>query len=382
MIYLDHNASAPPDPDVLAAVYEAMRTWANPGSIQHRSGQEASYTLETARKNLASALATSPAEVVFTSGATEAATLAIVGLVLGSPIEKRDIVVSRAEHKAILNASELAAKLGGGRVFYVDVGLDGAPDADSLSTALGASVAVAAFMLVNNETGVIANLEELQILCDKWDVKLVCDATQAVGKMLLPAALRKTTYFFSGHKIGTPKGIGALVISRESQEAFLSIIPGGGQERGVRGGTENPPLAAGLSVATEKAISGQELHSSSADRSKRRFLEGLKRSGVDYRIVAESAARISNTVNLMFPGVDGDAILANLNAVQASTGSACNTANPEPSHVLLAMGLSFSQASNCVRFSFGFSHTADEIDEAVKDVCQAVRRIMTLEGLN
>lgn len=379
MIYLDYNAAAPLNPLVAEEITANWVHWANPGSTQHKSGLVAAQILSDSRDRVAKVLNCSPAEVIFTASATEAASLSIIGLCLSMPAGKRDIAVLRTEHKAVLEAARCATLLAGSELILVDVESNGSVAEASLAAALKPSVCMVLCMLVNNETGVIQDLEQLAKKCEPFGILLVSDVTQAIGKLPVPEALLGCTYFFSGHKIGTPKGIGCLVIPRHLQDNFVSLIPGGGQERGIRGGTENPSLASGLARGLEISVANRRTFAERSALAVDSFLSALTSRGIEFQLIGETSNRCSNTANLLFPGVDGDAILANLYVVEASTGSACNTANPEPSHVLRAMGLSFREASSCVRFSFGDTHSIEEIQRAADDVCQAVKRVLSLE---
>ena len=379
MIYLDFNAGAPLNPEVAEEITRVWQHWANPGSVQHRSGAEASNFLTSARSQLAKLLGQSAAEVIFTSGATEAASIAILGLCLSAYPGKQDIALLRTEHKAVISAAQVATQIVGSKLHFIDVDRNGIALEESLKATLNDEVCVFACMLVNNETGVIQDLESAINLCKKFGIELICDVTQAIGKANIPEGIRECTYFFSGHKLGTPKGVGCLILPRRLQANFISVIPGGGQERGIRGGTENPAMASGLSMAVGIALSKQSSFADKAASAAGTFVARLNELGVEFETVAQGAPRALNTVNLHFPGVDGDAILANLRLVEASTGSACNSANPEPSHVLLAMSYSFEEASSCVRFSFGDSHSLVEIEQAAQDVCQAVIRVKNFE---
>jgi cysteine desulfurase len=379
MIYLDFNAAAPLKAEVTEEIMASWNIWANPGSTQHGSGAAAENILTNARRRIASLLDQSPAEVVFTSSATEAASLAIIGLCLSSPKHRRDIAVLRTEHKAVIAAALVATEIAGSRLRFIDVDRDGIVVVSSLNESLTNEVCLVACMLVNNETGVIQDVAPLAKRCQDLGIEFVCDVTQALGKLQLPTELKDSTYFFSGHKLGTPKGIGCLVLPRRLQTNFVSVIPGGGQERGIRGGTENPAMAAGLAKALEIAKAERLPFASKASWAAVTFMDQLRALGVEFEVVSVRALLVPNTINLQFPGVDGDAVLANMKLVEASTGSACNSANPEPSHVLLAMGYSFKDASCCVRFSFGDTHSLEEIERAAQDVCQAVSRVKSFE---
>jgi len=379
MIYLDFNAATPVRPEIVKRVTESWgRAWANPGSASHLSGLKAQDELEKSRIKLASILSRKPSEIIFTASATEAASISIIGLTLGASKQKKDVVVARTEHSAVIEAAKVAAMLKGGKIRYLEVDRNGQILKESIDDQLTHEVAVCAAMLVNNETGVVQDLEYVRAKCDELKIAFVSDCTQAVGRVPIPSNWEDVSYFFSGHKIGAPRGIGCLVLPRSFQHDFVSVIPGGGQERKIRGGTENVALAEGISLAVEIALARQESFNRSTENGVELFLSELTRRNVPFKLVAEKAPRVKNTVNLYFEGADGDAILENTRLVEAYTGSACNSGNPEPSHVLLAMGFSYSQASCCIRFSFGDWYKTGELQNAAEDVSNAIHRVMNL----
>jgi cysteine desulfurase len=376
MIFLDYNSTTPVAEEVEAECSKLGDFWGNPGSIQHSHGERASNHLATSRNRISKAIGVDAIEFFFTGSATEAASLAIIGLVLGASPERPNVVVSSVEHKAVLAAAELAVKISGGSLRVLHVGRDGQILPGEASLKIDTTVSVVACMSANNETGIEMSPMSLREACSLAGAALVVDATQTVGKADLAKVQQcADSFFFSGHKIYGPRGVGGLVIKKSWQKDFVSIIPGGGQQRGIRGGTENVQAAAGLAVAVEKAVRDVELNKRRAQEAAAAFLGYLTEDGIVFSIVGADSPRLGNTLCLHFPGIDGDAILANLIQVKASTGSACNSANPEPSHVLLAMGLSFQESSSCVRFSFGIDHSEDQIRAAAAEVCQAVRRI-------
>lgn len=376
MIFLDYNSTTPVDAEVEAECNKLGELWGNPGSIQHSHGERASNYLASSREKISRALGVEASEFFFTGSASEAASLAIIGLVLGASPERPNVVVSSVEHKAVLAAAEVAVKISGGSLRVLLVGRDGQILPGEATAKIDTTVSVVAGMSANNETGIEMQLTSLREACSAAGAALVVDATQTVGKADLSKVQQwADSFFFSGHKIYGPRGVGGLVIKKNWQKNFVSVIPGGGQQRGIRGGTENVQAAAGLAVAVEKAIRDFELNKRLAQKAADSFLGYLIEDGIAVSIVGADSPRLGNTLCLHFPGIDGDAILANLMQVKASTGSACNSANPEPSHVLLAMGLNFQEASSCVRFSFGIDHSESEIRAAAAEVCQAVKRI-------
>jgi cysteine desulfurase len=359
MIYLDYNATTP----VLPAVRDAMwpfvtAEFGNPSSI-YRLGGRAKTAIEGARERVAALVGAKPAEVIFTSCATEANNAAIHSALLTSP-EKRHVVVSQVEHSSVLQYCEMLAKRDY-KVTLLPVSREGLIDLQKLDATICADTAVVSVMWANNETGVISPVQAIGEICAKHRVPFHCDAVQAVGKV--PINFEELSIQFltlSGHKLGAPKGIGALVARRGFP--FHPLIIGGKQESGRRGGTESVPLIVGFGVACEMA-SGAEWEHITALRDELEVIllatiPGAYRNGIH-------KGRLPNTLNIGIAGIDADALVTfcDRNGVCISSGSACMESAIAPSHVILAMSGNYEQASEAIRVSLGGETKKQELDQ-------------------
>lgn len=378
MVYLDYNASTPVDQRVMPAVVAATEEYGNPASTQHQSGQAAAELVEEARARVAGLVRRPPRDVIFTSGASEAAVIGLVGSMLGTPT-RPNVVVGATEHKAILAAAELGANLTKGEVRVVDVDRSGLIDLTLLNDLVDDSVAVVAVMAANNETGVIAPTQQVGELAKGAGALHFVDVTQLAGKgAIAEIEGRADLLICSSHKIYGPKGAGALVASRHVQKQIAPIFKGGGQERGLRGGTHNTPAIAGFGLAAELA---QKEHTSDAARLgelAKSLLASLSSQLDGITLNSRGAQRLSNTLNIRFAGADADAVMASMPNVLVSTGSACQAAVTTHSHVLLAMGLSVNEAAESLRISLGRPTTSEEIATAAEQIVRAVNRVREL----
>ncbi len=376
-IYLDHNATSPLDPAVLDAMRPHLLAAGNAES-RHAFGRSARRAVDAARASVASILNADPSEVVFTSGGTEADNLAIFGLaeVGDGP---RHVVVSPLEHPAVDAAIDRLQLFR----FAVDrpkVGLDGVADPESMVAAMTSKTCLAALMLANNETGAIQPVAKLASLAAAKGVPVHCDAAQAVGRIEVDfRALGVATLAASAHKFQGPAGVGLLLVRRGVR--LDPWIVGGGQQRGVRPGTMPVGLIVGLARALE--IRHERLiEQAQRWRSLRDRLETLIRArlGTD-RVVrhgpTDEALRLPQTLNLAFPGVDGDALLMQLDVaeVAASLGSACASGSTRPSPTLVAMGVPRMLLRSSVRFSLGPEANQDLIDDAGRRIADAVDHV-------
>jgi cysteine desulfurase len=352
MIYLDYNATTPVDRRVMSLMLPVFTDqFGNPSSVQHAVGQEGAELVEAARHRVAELVGVASAAVLFTSGATEAANLAIRGA-LGGAERRTRVLVSATEHKAVLSAAELAAASVGGRVDIVRVDRRGLPDLDHLTDILGDDVALVAVMAANNETGTTCSLAAISEIAHEAGALVMSDITQAAAKV--PVGLTDEAVdlaVLSAHKMYGPKGVGALVADRQVQRRLMPVQAGGGQERGLRGGTLNTPGIVGFGAAAEIAVAELEV-----DARRLRDLTSLLRECLDAQLDdielnGHSTDRLPNTLNVRFVGADAEAVMVNAPEVAVSSGSACQSAVPAPSHVLVAMGLGLEPASESVRFS-------------------------------
>ncbi len=378
MIYLDYNASTPVDQRVMPAIVAANEEFANPASRHHRLGWAAAEIIEEARSRVAALVGRPSQDVVLASGASEAATIGLVGAMLGAT-ERPNVVVGATEHKAIRAAAELGAKLTGGQVKDARVDRFGVIDLDYLNDLVDESVALVAVMAANNETGVLAPCAAVSEAADRVGALRFVDITQLAGKSSVHEVQKHADLMVcSSHKIYGPKGAGALIASRHIQQRMAPLFSGGGQERGLRGGTHNTPGIAGFGVAAE--IASKE-HASDAARFSRLaagLLSGLRQTLRGVELNSDSAERLSNTLNLRFVDTDAGAVMASMPEIMVSAGSACQSSVPTESHVLLAMGMGSKEASESLRISLGRPTTEEEISIAIQQIASAVMRVRDL----
>jgi len=374
-IYLDYNATAPPLPAVIELVAATMReTWGNASSI-HARGQRAKQALDTARQRVAALIGAAPAEIVFTGGGTEADGLAIRGVVEARRASGRTHIVTTAiEHEAVLQTVKALAARGSAHTI-VPVQPTGLVNAGDVIAALRDDTAIVSVMLANNEIGTLQPVAEIADAARARGIVLHTDAVQAVGKMPLDVqALGVDLLSLSGHKFGGPMGVGALYVRRGT--TMVAQATGGRQERSRRAGTENIAGLAGLGAAAE--------HAMTAARDTR--VVGELRDALERGILARvegthvnggSVARVHNTSNIGFAGLDAEALLIalDLDGIAVSTGAACSSGTLEPSHVLRAMRLPAHDTQNAIRFSLGPGTTRAEIDRTIESVAAAVERL-------
>jgi cysteine desulfurase len=380
-VYLDHAATTPVRPEVLEAMlpYLGDEAFGNPSSA-HRFGRTAKAGLENAKRAVALALGAEPNQVIFTSGGTEADNLAVIGAALaararGGPFR---VAVAASEHKAILAAAHAVAHLGGEEILLpVDAG--GRVASAAFEDAVRRQAAVISVMWVNNEVGTVQPVRDMALRCREAGICFHSDAVQALGK--IPVSLSDvpaTLLSISGHKIGAPKGIGALVV--RDRQAVEAIIHGGGQQFGLRPGTENVPGIIALGRAVELAAAEQaELErrlTTLRDALEQRLLAQFP----DVRINGRDGERAPHVVNVAFPGTESEAMLMHLDlaGIACSAGSACSTGSVEPSHVLTAMGVPAELGVASLRFSFGRSSEMADVDALVAALPRIVEKCRSL----
>jgi cysteine desulfurase len=379
--YLDHAATTPVYPEVIAAVAEQLSRCGNASSL-HGSGRAARRVVEESRESIAAALNARPSEVVFTSGGTESDNLATKGLFWSrhqADARRVRILSTAIEHHAVLDSLNWLGSEVGAQVELLPVDADGRLDVDQLEAAVGRdpdSVALITVMMVNNEVGTIEPLDRVVEVASRYGIPVHSDAVQAMGQLPLDfAASGVDAMTVTGHKIGGPLGVGVLLLRRDVQ--LVALIHGGGQERDVRSGTLDGPAIVGLAAAAEIAVKGQ------AERAP--FLAGLRDELIKrvLDVVPDAQLngpvgedRLPGNVHLSFPGCEGDSLLMLLDAqgIECSTGSACSAGVPQPSHVLLAMGRDEATARGSLRFSFGHTSTARDVERVVQAIGPAVER--------
>ena len=378
-VYLDNNASTPLLPDV----FEAMRPYylekyGNASSIHHY-GQHARAAVEKARASVAALLNARPAEIVFTSGGTEADNLGIFGLV------RRDdhVITSTIEHSAVMNTCKRLEQMGHD-VTYLPVNSRGEVEPEELRKAIQSNTRLISIMMANNETGVLQPVEEIGRIAREADIFFHTDAVQAAGKV--PIDVQKIgcdALSISGHKIHGPQGTGALFVKRGT--LIQPLLYGGNHERQRRAGTENLPGIVGLGKAADIARHWLEHNGPAEMAAIRDSLENAILNAMDGAGVnGAGALRVPNTSSIYFDHVEGEALVIalDLKGLSVSSGAACSSGAIEPSHVLLAMGLSHERARGSLRISLGKQTTQDEVDFAVQVVPQTVARLRELSPVH
>jgi cysteine desulfurase len=383
VIYLDHNATTPLHPRAFQAMAPFLRErWGNPSS-PYRFGAEARLAVEQARRRIADLCGCTPGEIVFCSGGTEADNLALRGVALALRSQGNHMVTTSIEHHAVLNTCR-ALEREGCRVTYLPVTGEGVVEVAALEASLGDETILVTVMHANNETGVVQPVEEIAAIAKGRGIVFHTDAVQSAGK--LPrriAGLGADLATFSGHKLYGPKGSAALYV--RANTPLAPVTTGGPHEHGLRGGTENVAGIVGFAEAAALALEdagteGRRLRDL-RDRLERQVLSSVP----EVKINGAGAERVPNTSSLSFRDVDGESIVLGLDVegICASTGSACSTGDPEPSHVLCAMGLSPREAQGSIRLSLGRETTAEDVDTTVRvlrDTVARLRRISSARG--
>jgi len=383
-VYLDHAATTPVRAEVLEAMlpYLGGASFGNPASA-HRFGRTARAGVEEARRQVAAAVGAEPNQVIFTSGGTEADNLAVVGASLAAGAAGRPMhaAVCATDHKAVLAAAHAVTRLGGAETI-LPVDAHGCLDLAALDQALTARPAVVSVMWVNNEVGTIQPVAEIGGRCRAAGTMFHTDAVQAFGQLPVSVETADATLLtISGHKIGAPKGVGALIV--RSRAAVEAIIHGGSQQFGLRPGTENVPGSVALGRAAELAASEQAAKAARVGKLRDELWARIRRAVPDAVWMAEDGPRAPHVLSIGIPGADAEALLMHLDlqGIAASGGSACNTGAAEPSHVLTAMGVPRELALCTVRFSLGRETVQADIDRAAEVVPGVVAKVRKLAGV-
>lgn len=373
-VYLDYNASAPVDPRVAEVVYANLTQGIGNASSSHAYGRSQASVVETAREQVAGLLGAFPGSVLFTSGATEANNLALCGIVEAAAPERRRLLISAVEHASVRKAADRLASGTQAKLDLIPVHPSGSVNLEALEEMLDDDVLVVSVMAANSETGVLNPLPEISERAHSVGALFHCDATQHVGRLrfdLSEAGVDLVS--LSSHKICGPGGVGALAGSRAALRKLSPVIHGGGQERGLRSGSLNVAGAAGFGAASEIAEAEREAESTRVADLRDRLtgeltqrLDGVTQNG-------DVSNRLPNTANIRFAGADAEAVAANLNPVAVSLGSACSSGSPEPSAVLMAMGLDEQASYESLRFSLGRFTTPEDVELAVKRTVEAVQ---------
>lgn len=375
-VYMDYQATTPLDPRVLDAMMPYLTDrFGNPHSVGHRFGWEAEAGVDKARGDVATLIGAAPEDIVFTSGATETNNLVLKGVMAAYGAKRDHLVTVVTEHKCVLEAAASVARAGF-QVTLLPVGGDGLIDLDRLADSLTDRTALVSVMTVNNEIGVIQPIARIGALCRERGVLFHTDAAQAFGKLPLDVADQNIDLMsISGHKIHGPKGIGALYLRRRPRIRLVPQMDGGGQERGIRSGTLSPALCAGLGTAASIAGAEMARDGEHVARLMGRFRSKLVDALPGVVVNGHTEQRYPGNLNLSFPGLDGELLIANLRDLAVSSGAACASATTGPSYVLEAIGVPEELAAASIRFGIGRFTTEAEIDFAAERVIETVAQM-------
>ncbi|MDS3860119.1 cysteine desulfurase family protein [Thermosynechococcaceae cyanobacterium BACA0444] len=376
-IYLDHQATTPLDPDVLTAMWPYFIEKAgNPSSQGHLYGWEAAAAVKKARETIASAINASPESIIFTSGATEANNLVIKGIAEAYFAKGRHLVTVQTEHAAVLAPCRYLEQHGF-EITYLPVQADGLVDLDQLTPALREDTILVSVMAANNEIGVLQPIEKISALCQSRGILCHTDAAQALGKIPLDVqALGVDFMSLTAHKLYGPKGIGGLY--RKPQTPPLKLIPqlhGGGQEQNLRSGTLPTPQIVGFAQAVTLAHQSLDTESVRLAGLREKLWQGLEKMG-DVIRNGHRTETLPGCLNVSFWGLDGAQLQTAIQGkIALSSGSACSSAKPEPSHVLVALGRTLAECRATLRFGLGRSTTEAEIEQTLEILIKAIQRI-------
>jgi len=376
-IYLDNQATTPLDPEV----FSAMSPWftekfGNASSRNHTYGWEAEEAVEIARESVAAIIGSLPKEIIFTSGATEANNIALQGVAKNYQNQGRHIITLKTEHKAVIDVCQHLSE-DGFDITYLPVDKDGILNVNKFEDAIRDDTILASVMHVNNEIGVIQPIKELGAICKNKNVIFHVDAAQSVGKIPLNIDdMGIDLLSISAHKFYGPKGVGALYIRRKDPRVQLQpVMFGGGHERGVRSGTLPVPNIVGMGRACNLAADVMSEENLKITTLCDALLQGIRDENPKTLVNGSMEKRVAGNLNMSFPGVNNEAIIAAIPEIAISSGSACTTSTMEPSHVLLALGMSKEEAYSSLRFGIGRFNTEKDIHIAVKSINGCMKKL-------
>lgn len=384
-IYMDYNATTPMSPEVLEFYKEKLEHYANASSL-HEDGRRARADMETARANVAALVNVKAEEIIFTSGGSESNNTVLNSMIAAGKKRGRNLIVTTAiEHPCVLEASKRLTEDFGMEVIYLPVDEKGVVKMDAYKDALAKKPVLVSVMTANNEIGTVQDIKTLCTMAHEAGALFHTDAVQAAGKIPVDLADWGVDYAtFSGHKIYGPKGVGALFVKKGCP--IEPLVRGGHQENGLRAGTYNAPAIAAYGEAARLAKADIEYYGTHTRALRNRLRDGLLARIPDIRVNGHETSVLPNTLDVSFPGAEGEAILLHLDllGVDVSTGSACASGSLEPSHVLVATGLGPELAHGSIRFSFGKYSTEEEVDyilEKFPSVIETLRKMSTVYNM-
>ena len=372
-IYLDNQATTPLDPAVLESMLPYFNNkFGNAASTHHSFGHEAKEAVEKSREIISKELNTSASEIVFTSGATESINLAIKGVSEKLKEKGRHIITQVTEHNAVLDTCS-ALERRGWEITKLPVKQDGRIDPRMIEDAIRKDTVLVTIMHANNEIGVIQPVREIGDICKRHGVYFLVDASQSFAKISVDAqGINIDLLAFTAHKIYGPKGIGALFIKKKNPSVELELqIDGGGHERGFRSGTLPVALIVGFGKAVELCSQNRDAENKRLKQYRDQLIDDIMTAHTDVILNGSREQRLSNNLNLCFPGIEAETMIMNMKNIACSTGSACTSASLEPSHVIKALGYDTELAHTAIRFSLGRFNNADEIAAAGKMIINA-----------
>ncbi len=376
-VYMDSHATTPVDPRVLDAMMPYFTEhFGNAASRQHKFGWVAEEAVESSRKTIATVIGTESREIVFTAGATESNNLAIKGTADALRQKGNHIVTVQTEHKSVLDACKRLEK-SGCQVTYLPVDKYGLINLSDFEKAITPKTIIASVMIANNEIGTLQPVAEIGSICKERNILFHTDATQAVGKVPVDVkSMNIDMMSFSGHKLYGPKGVGALYVRSSNPQVKLTpLMDGGGHERGIRSGTLNVPGIVGLAKAVELSAQLMNEETSRLSAMRDTMYESFRREIGDVVLNGHPVQRLPHNLNVSFIGVEDNVLMMSLKDVAVSTGSACSSIDPHPSHVLKALHVPQQQLHSAIRFGLGRFTTDEEINYVVNRVVESVKKL-------
>jgi len=373
-IYLDNQATTPLDPAVLEAMLPYLKNkFGNAASVHHIYGREGKEAVENSRKILADSINGRPRDIIFTSGATESINLAIKGVCKKYQNKGKHVVTQQTEHKAVLDTCASMEKIGW-RVTYLPVNSDGIVNPNSVFDAIEKDTVLVTVMHANNEIGTIQPIAEIGAICRQENTFFMVDACQSFGKLDIDVnEMNIDLMAATAHKIYGPKGVGLLYVRQKDPKVKLEMqMDGGGHERGLRSGTLAVPQIVGFAKAVELFMDCKNEENQRLSNLRDKMLQAIKYSHPDVILNGSIDQRLAHNLNLCFPGLEAESLIMKMKDIACSTGSACSSANLEPSHVIKALGYGNELAHSAIRFSLGRFNTEEEIEIAIAEVISTV----------